>query len=176
MENQGEPQSSLSRQELLRDYLTPALWWKRLLNMLIDLAFFYVSILGIGLLLGILLVFAGVNVEEWEESITENPILDRVITSLFFVLYYCLFEYFFGKSFGKILTKTRVLMEDGSKPPFKNLVGRSFARLIPFNVFSFLSEYPRGWHDSMSGTMVIDDSSIPNSWFDERYENEEENL
>ena len=57
---------------------------------------------------------------------------------------------------GKFVTGTMVLMEDGSKPTFKDIFIRSLCRLIPFEAFSFLGAEGRGWHDSMSDTYVVD--------------------
>jgi type II secretory pathway pseudopilin PulG len=45
---------------------------------------------------------------------------------------------------------------DGTKPSFLRIVGRSLCRDIPFEVLSFLfGEYPYGWHDRISKTMVV---------------------
>ncbi len=72
------------------------------------------------------------------------------------VFYYTLFEAAFGQSVGKFITGTIVVTENGEKPSFGNILGRSFCRLIPFNAFSFLGESASGWHDSITGTRVIE--------------------
>jgi type II secretory pathway pseudopilin PulG len=47
-------------------------------------------------------------------------------------------------------------MKDGRKPPLKNILGRSLARYIPFEPFSFLTgSHPMGWHDRLSDTLVV---------------------
>jgi uncharacterized RDD family membrane protein YckC len=70
-----------------------------------------------------------------------------------------------------MITKTKVVSrKTGKKPPFWTIVGRTFARLIPFDGFSFLTENPIGWHDSLSGTMVVND--IP--FYDTKKYDEEE--
>ncbi|MCB0630326.1 MAG: RDD family protein [Saprospiraceae bacterium] len=71
--------------------------------------------------------------------------------------YWIGFEYAFGKTPAKFLTKTRVVDANGNKPSFGAIVGRTFARLIPFEPFSFLGSRPVGWHDSLSGTRVVQD-------------------
>ncbi|MEX0998368.1 MAG: RDD family protein [Thermodesulfobacteriota bacterium] len=71
-------------------------------------------------------------------------------------LYYILFEGIWQRTPAKWITKTKVVNSDGNKPEFRVIVGRSFARLIPFEHFTFLiGKYPYGWHDSLSHTLVV---------------------
>lgn len=49
-----------------------------------------------------------------------------------------------GKTIGKYITKTIVVMEDGSKPKASDIVLRSLCRLIPFDAFSFLGTEGKG--------------------------------
>lgn len=71
-------------------------------------------------------------------------------------------EYFFSKSFGKLITRTRVVSKDGSKPKLSQIVVRTLARFIPFDALSFLDRHPVGWHDSLSGTIVINSNDLKN--------------
>jgi uncharacterized RDD family membrane protein YckC len=71
------------------------------------------------------------------------------------MLYYIVMEMMFGKTLAKMLTGTRVVTTSGGAPSAGQIIGRSFARLIPFEAFSFLGSNPGGWHDSLSGTAVI---------------------
>jgi uncharacterized RDD family membrane protein YckC len=81
----------------------------------------------------------------------------RPLGGLFlYLLFYAGSEYFFSKTPGKFITKTRVVTAEGLKPSLIDLIGRTICRLIPFNEFSFLGD-SRGWHDSWSGTYVIKD-------------------
>jgi uncharacterized RDD family membrane protein YckC len=73
-----------------------------------------------------------------------------------YVLYYCLFEFYFGKTPGKFLTGTIVVTEDGNRASFKTLLIRSIVRLIPLDALSFL--FSLGWHDQISRTIVINNS------------------
>jgi len=68
-------------------------------------------------------------------------------------IYYTVFEYYFYRTIGKTITKTKVLTIDGERPGFATVLGRSFGRLIPFNAVSFLAN--GNWHDSVSKTMVV---------------------
>ncbi|NVN97369.1 RDD family protein [Candidatus Nomurabacteria bacterium] len=70
--------------------------------------------------------------------------------------YYLFFEGIWGRTLGKWITKTKVVDREGNKPKFTQILGRSFARWIPFEYFSFiLNNNPVGWHDSLSKTLVV---------------------
>jgi len=70
--------------------------------------------------------------------------------------YYVVLEAAFGWTLGKLITGTRVVRFDGSKPRVPQIIGRTFARYIPFEPFSLLFGSERqGWHDSLSGTRVV---------------------
>ncbi len=70
--------------------------------------------------------------------------------------YFIFFEGLWQRTPGKWITKTKVVNREGKSPTFGQIVGRSFARFIPFEPFSFLfGNPPRGWHDSLSGTYVV---------------------
>jgi uncharacterized RDD family membrane protein YckC len=74
---------------------------------------------------------------------------------IIFMGYYPIMEFAFQQTVGKMITKSVVVNDfDYGKPSFLRVVGRSLARLIPFEAFSFLGRNP-GWHDSISKTLVI---------------------
>ena len=90
----------------------------------------------------------------WDNSLQGLP--SYALSILLFFIYYLLFEAVTGRTPGKILTGTRVVNTDGSKPDFRVILKRSALRLVPFEAFSFFgSRTPQGWHDSVSGTLVI---------------------
>ena len=81
----------------------------------------------------------------------------RLIAILLYALIYFVIESLTGgKSFGKWITKTRVTEFDGSIPDTETFIIRSFSRIIPFEPLSFLFS-PRGWHDRISKTIVLDE-------------------
>lgn len=81
---------------------------------------------------------------------------EQVLGIILFATYFLFFEGIWQKSPAKWITKTRVVMKDGSKPKIGNIFWRTLARFIPFEAFSFLgSKTPIGWHDSLSKTIVI---------------------
>jgi uncharacterized RDD family membrane protein YckC len=141
----------LNADELLAEPLTPTTRTKRFLNLLIDTVFFYI------LLFAIIGLFTLVEAGTAESMDQANPLIVQLIGTLLFAAYYAVFEAWLGKTPGKIITKTKVVDNEGKKPGFKAIVGRSLARIIPFEAFSFLRETPIGIHDRMSQTMVIDD-------------------
>lgn len=82
-------------------------------------------------------------------------ILNALFWIIIMVLYYAFCEAYTGKTLGKLLTQTRVVTMQGEKPTFGQCIGRSFARMVPFEAFSFLGGEPRGWHDRWTKTRVV---------------------
>jgi uncharacterized RDD family membrane protein YckC len=79
-----------------------------------------------------------------------------VVALLAFFAYYIVLEAAFGWTIAKLITGTRVVRIDGTKPTFPQALGRTFARFIPFEPFSVLfSDSKLGWHDSLSNTRVV---------------------
>jgi uncharacterized RDD family membrane protein YckC len=127
---------------------------KRFLNYLID----RVAIVGIFAALffvGGLLENAGVisGVIDFADEI--GAVADFVLTALGTVFYYTLMESTFGRSLGKLVTGTKVINLEGKRPKVLTLLGRSFARLVPFEPFSFFGN-GGGWHDRWTDTRVVD--------------------
>ncbi|MFD2602189.1 RDD family protein [Flavobacterium suzhouense] len=129
-------------------------WHKRLLNLIIDAATIYLIfvVLGVFAVLFSLLGFDGLSI--W---LTEmDGFTDRVITTLVMVLYLFTMEVLTQRTFGKYITGTMVVMEDGSKPEPRSIIIRALCRILTIEALSFIGSYPRGWHDSASGTYVVD--------------------
>ncbi|HSD14071.1 MAG TPA: RDD family protein [Flavobacterium sp.] len=127
---------------------------QRFLNYLIDLGLQY----GVGLLFGVFIavianVFGNYTLLDFFESM--GRIEEYLVGTVISLIYYALCETFLSRTLGKYITKTIVVMEDGSKPDASTILKRSFSRIIPFNALSFLSNSGRGWHDSISGTYVV---------------------
>jgi uncharacterized RDD family membrane protein YckC len=79
-----------------------------------------------------------------------------VATYVLVFVYYVTLESLFGRTLGKLVAGTRVVREDRGPPSFSQILGRSAARLIPFDQLSAIAtRFPRPWHDSLSGTRVI---------------------
>ncbi|MBK7855336.1 MAG: RDD family protein [Bacteroidetes bacterium] len=69
--------------------------------------------------------------------------------------YYFLSELSNGKTFGKLITKTTAVNDDGLQMTSRKVFKRTLCRLIPFDFISFF--WGNGWHDSISGTLVAKD-------------------
>lgn len=144
------------------DVLVLASATKRCINFIIDYVAAFMFMMFVSANIGVAADFLGSEV-----FLEVLVALERVIGLLWFFVYYIFFEYVVnGKTIGKMITKTRVLDDFGEKPRFKNIAGRTLARIIPFEFFSFLGDDPIGWHDSLSGTVVIDEqkSVLRSNW------------
>jgi uncharacterized RDD family membrane protein YckC len=131
------------------DYTEPASSGKRFANYIIDLIAWYL----------IAMVIMGVVIySSQDQSLLEDKVFSYIITFIAMLGYYIFFEGLTSQTIGKMITKTKVTNELGGKPTFSQIVGRSFARIIPFEAFSFLGN-GSGWHDSFSGTKVVNTES-----------------
>ena len=118
---------------------------RRFLNFLID----YVCFLVMSWMVGLAIALSGSEaLVAWLLSIPE-----ALLGLALMFGYYVGFEYLMGRTPGKLITGTKVVNAIREKPRFMQVVGRTLARFIPFEPFSFLAE--RFWHDSLSGTYVI---------------------
>ena len=140
--------------------LVPAEKGKRFANLLIDY---------IGAVIFMAIVFLGLDLAGLVSMDTlDDKLSERLIGYMTYVGYYLLMETMTkGKSLGKFVTKTRVVTYDGYQPDFVKILGRSFARIVPFEAFSYLGQKKTGWHDDWSKTFVIDErqSTLPNDGF-----------
>lgn len=123
----------------------------------------YVLIVGVILLLSVIVA----DVEALLYAIDNIPwILDVIISNVITVFFYFLTETLLkGKTVGKLITKTIVVNEHGEVPDSGVIFVRSFCRMIPFNALSFLGEYARGWHDSISKTYVVKTEELEKAKF-----------
>jgi len=73
---------------------------------------------------------------------------------LTFFGYFFLFEYFTkGRTLGKIVTKTKVVTLKNETPSILRIFWRSFLRLNPFDILSFLCG--QNGHDAISRTKLV---------------------
>ncbi len=158
-ENESEQKLSLSGKRPVRSIL-------RFANYVLDILGFYILVFVISVSLSFLAALYYVKLygpgfdASYEVTALNDAIFGgihgRLNLLLMYFAYYLVLESLFGRTLGKVLTGTKVIMVDGSKPGFKNILKRSLSRFIPFEVFSLLgSGNPVGWHDSLSGTIVV---------------------
>ena len=127
--------------------LVPAGKGLRFANFIID----YIAQSGLVFVIGIVIVLL------WDEQGADfiESVPDVVFGIAILLIYYLSLEGTTSRTFGKLVTGTKVVSEHYGKPTFGQVVGRTFARLIPFEAFSFLCESGRGWHDSLPKTYVV---------------------
>ena len=131
---------------------------KRFANYIIDNIFFYFLFFVVALILVLIASLLGseeilLYLEGLENM---NSLLERLITAVVFIIFYFTLESLSQKTIGKLITKTKVVLENGEKPGPETIIIRSLCRIIPFEPFSFLGTLPKGWHDTMSKTYVVD--------------------
>lgn len=117
---------------------------------LLDFIFVYLFALLFGFILGIVLaIFHSIQLL--------HQINHLLLGVLILILYYFPQEALSGRTLGKRIIGTQVLNIDGSSLSMKQAFGRTLCRFIPFDALSFLfdGEKPRGWHDTLSKTIVI---------------------
>ena len=127
---------------------------KRFTNYFIDYLVLIIINLNIGVFLGVFM--AALSPDSLQYVQNAGIIEQYVFATIVGTIYYTFFEAISGRSIGKLITKTKVVDEFGNKPSFSALLLRSICRFIPFEAFSFLGgSEPRGWHDTISNTKVI---------------------
>lgn len=108
----------------------------RFYNFLIDSIIFYIIVLLISLLL---------------KDYVERETLKYFMILLYY-LYYLTFEFTFGQTIGKMITKTKVIdIETQKKPSFTKTLIRTLSRLIPIDFLSYFIS-SNGIHDLLSKT------------------------
>jgi len=120
---------------------------QRFVNLLIDLVGYF----AFAIVLGVVLAIVYPPFVESESSALGDYAFGFVVITA----YYGLCELIFGRTLGKLVTRTWVVDEAGGRPTFWQILGRSAARSIPFEPFSFFGREPIGWHDRLSETRVV---------------------
>nr|WP_315145381.1 RDD family protein [uncultured Flavobacterium sp.] len=127
---------------------------QRFLNYVIDTIIIYFLIFGVSFITAIIATYIGATgFLDWLQNI--NGLEEYLIYFLIMIPYFTLMESIFSKSIGKFITKTMVVLEDGSKPESGTILRRTVCRIIPFDGLSFLGTPSRGWHDSITDTYVV---------------------
>lgn len=128
---------------------SPASRWKRFLHYMVDTAFMMYFCFE---WVKTLMLWPGSHRKELA-GLAEHAWLFAFTV---FLCYYFVFEVLFKTTAGKCLSSTVLANEQGKRPSFGELLGRTFCRLIPFDPLSFFARSRRGWHDTISDTYVTD--------------------
>ncbi len=84
-----------------------------------------------------------------------SPPVRLLVACLNMFVYFFLCEALWQRTLAKLITGTKVITVNGTKPTFGAIGTRTLCRLVPFEAFSFLTGKPGGWHDWWSGTIVV---------------------
>lgn len=136
----------------------PASQGKRFINFIVDRFVTYGLAYASGYAMGLAYLYSRSDptAPVPPETLTLINVADFVQSVFVALGYYFVCEALWGRTLGKLLTGTRVVAANGGHPTLPQLLGRTFARIIPFEPFSFLDKNnPVGWHDSLSGTRVV---------------------
>ncbi|MFN3755965.1 MAG: RDD family protein [Flavobacterium sp.] len=128
---------------------------KRFANFVVDYIMHFVISFIIGIALALLSFFFDISEPLiWVSEM--NQMGEIMLGAMIILMYYLLMESITGRTIGKYITGTKILKEDGSELTPQDVFIRTLCRFIPFEAFSFLGTPPRGWHDSLSKTVVVD--------------------
>ena len=120
---------------------------KRFANYLIDLVVFYIFAI----------ILYVVLVREDVLNLSNNPLIDRLLTLICYGLFMGIYEGIFrGRTLGKLITRTRAVNEDGTSISFQTGFLRGVSRAVPFETFSAFGDPSYPWHDRWTHTYVID--------------------
>jgi uncharacterized RDD family membrane protein YckC len=115
---------------------------KRFLNALLDQ--FFLQIVTFMFAIGLGITLAIVSPSMFESFTESGMFMDYLIGFVLAFIYYTLQEMFTGRTLGKVITQTKVVMIDGTKPTPKKILVRTLCRFIPFEFLSFLGSSPQG--------------------------------
>jgi len=134
--------------------MEPLSKWVRLSNYIVDLLVIRLALLRYGIY-PILRALYPVIFTYTIDDIRYAPYLISVVV---FFIYYFGMEATTGLTFGKLITRTKVLTVDGCKPTTYDIFKRTLWRLVPFEPLSFFGT--TGWHDSQSKTSVVSTANL----------------
>lgn len=117
----------------------------RLVHFFIDLIIFSILGLILSIIIDLFMPTSGQGT---------MSILSPGIFLIAFFLYFVFMEHRYQKTIGKFLTKTRVVMSDGTQPKLNDILMRTICRLIPLDRVSYLFT-KNGFHDRFSNTTVV---------------------
>jgi uncharacterized RDD family membrane protein YckC len=126
----------------------------RIINYLFDL-------LGIGMftyVVGTVLTALGLQARLVDDKgmLTDMGLLTSI---LIVMTYYIVLEGLTSRTLGKFITGTYVVTDEGLKPSFATILGRTLCRFVPFEALTFLLSSV-GFHDRLSHTRVVKDQPV----------------
>ncbi len=83
-----------------------------------------------------------------------NYIYSISLGLILYLGYYFILEYYFGRTVGKFISRTKVITHKKPNKRIHPILTRTLLRLVPIDIFSFLFTR-NGFHDQFSKTSVI---------------------
>lgn len=118
---------------------------RRAVNLIIDVIAFRIIII---------LLLMPLATTNFVQSLAADRVKDTLFGICLLFFYYFIFETLFQRTPGKLITGTKVIMTDGSRPGAGAIAIRTLCRFIPFEPLSGL--FLGSWlHDDWSKTDVI---------------------
>lgn len=150
-------------------------FWHRASSYILDCVFMNVWGVASGLMAAMLLAF--INVLQGPDLIPvrNTEVFDITAGIASYIVYFSIFEWLFGATPGKAISKLRVVMVDGSPCTVAAALARGSARLVDGILFGLVAalnmRYPnkQRWGDKIAHTLVVssNDNGIrqPLSWW-----------
>ena len=124
---------------------------RRFAGLLLDVVGVIVFGMIVGFFIGVLQAF---GIGSFLRDGTQGGFGERLLGWALGFAYYLFFEGLWARTPGKMVLGMRVVGEDGGRPSFLRILGRTAARFIPLEGFTFLAGVP-GLHDRASKTRVV---------------------
>ncbi len=143
-----------------REEIKNASYPKRALNYCIDSICILLLIFIATTITGIVIIFFKMMLHIYHiASLQTTTSIFLIEAGLVALGYYIYFEVNGGKTIGKFLSSTKVVMQDGSPLTFRATLKRSIVRFMPFEEWSFVGSDHLFLHDKWSKTKVVSDQS-----------------
>ncbi len=161
--------------------LNRAVWYKRFLANLIDVLLIsyvfhipflwnifkdIISVGSVSAVVGFVNTYTDV-LNHYLAHLNQGKVLDiseqtnEIIGGLIVLLILTLQEVFFKKTVGKWLFGLEIISPTTNiRASLHALVLRQYAKLIPFNSLSCISLNPRGWHEKITNTAIVETESV----------------
>lgn len=94
-------------------------------------------------------------------ALVASGLLYLFLAILIAPIYFIVMENVWQRTVGKFVTGTKVVTYTGEKAALWQIIGRSVARMIPFEALSFFVGGSVGWHDTLSETLVVSKDYSP---------------
>ncbi|HEY4210202.1 MAG TPA: RDD family protein [Steroidobacteraceae bacterium] len=135
--------------------IEPASRGRRFANLLIDTVASVIISMVVGVLLAIVWPQFLIATADFQGSPESLILFNYLFGAIVGFIYYVPMEALTGRTLGKLITGTRVVSGSGEPPTFPQVLGRTLARYIPFEAFTFLSSTRVGLHDKLANTRVV---------------------